>query len=255
MKTNFFIFLLFCLTISCRKEPVNNCACLEAGGQTDKYIFPIVPGMDEWKNLTSHQAMVEVCQVPENDLKAMCTIGLVDTYYDYPILFTVWAFINTEEGIEQVSKEFNAFGELLNRQDCATKLMLRYVPINPAAIDPSWTILDQGRFIEKLRDMEVTLAYEPVCKKLTKQERKELIKIALEKLRLKEENGYGGLSQNSNIYLIANLLEIERYKPFLDFIENRNDLKQYLDGYLNRLQSLNDGNSIKNFAASFLDQK
>ena len=118
-----FLYIVLFTIISCEKETQKCCSCLEEEGKTDKYIFPIRPGMEEWAMLESHQAMVDVCQVPENILKDMCTIGLVDTYLDYPILFTIFAFNNINEGLYQVSDEFNGFQELLYRNDCATKFV------------------------------------------------------------------------------------------------------------------------------------
>ena len=85
----FILFLIILLTcISCKKEIPKCCECLEAQGISDKYIFPIRPGMEEWAQLKSHKEMVDVCQIPESILNDMCTIGLVDTYYDYPLLFS-----------------------------------------------------------------------------------------------------------------------------------------------------------------------
>lgn len=254
MKTFFYLLSILTLFISCRKEPEKCCSCLEAEGLTDKYIFPVIPGMDEWKQLKSHQAMVDVCQIPGRTLKQMCTAGLVDTYYDYPILFTIFAFNNIAEGVTQIATEFNGFGEVLTRNDCATKFILKYEPISPADLDSSWTSIERGNFKQLLMQMEVTLTYDPICSKYTKTERKKLIRTALEKLEIKEKYGYSGPSLITNIYLIGNLLENEGYMPFLNFLENRADLKSFLAGNLNNLQYVVDGNAIKNFAKSFLNQ-
>jgi len=249
-----FLYIVLFTVISCEKETQTCCSCLESQGKTDKYIFPIQPGMEEWAKLESHQAMVDVCQVPENILKDMCTIGLVDTYLDYPILFTIFAFNNVNEGLYQVSNEFNGFQELLYRNDCATIFLLRYESINPADIDTSMNLIEQGEFMKQFKYMEVTLAFEPLNQKFSTEERKKIINLGFENLRLKEENNYGGPSLITNTYLIGKMLEKEEYKPFLDFIERRNDLKLFLSGYLNYLRYVADGDTIKNYALSYLNQ-
>lgn len=253
-KLNLIFLMTFLLLISCKKETLKCCSCFEAEGVSDKYQFPIKPGMAEWKELNSHQAMVEVCQVPEKTLNDMCTIGLVDTYLDYPILFTIFAFNNINEGLSQVANEFNGFGELLVRDDRASKLLLRYVPINPAKIDTSWTSIEKGKFMQTLRIIEVTLAYEPIYKNFTEEEQRQLIRIGLEKLKIKEEYGYSGPSQITNIYLIGNILKNNGYKPFSEFIHRRNDIGDFLKGNLNSLRYTTDGETIKNYAESFLNQ-
>ena len=250
----FMCIVLFAI-ISCEKETQKCCSCLEKEGKTDKYIFPIQPGMEEWAKLESHQAMVDVCQVPENVLKDMCTIGLVDTYLDYPILFTIFAFNNINEGLYQVSHEFNGLRELLSRDDCATEFLLRYELVDPASIDSSWTTLERGAFKQSLQFIEVSLGYEPLNQKFIVEERKHVIELGLKKLKAKEENNYGGPSLITNTYLIGKMLEKEEYKPFLDFVERRNDMKLFLSGYLNYLWYVADGDTIKNYALSYLNQK
>jgi len=249
-----FAIISFVLIISCEKETLKCCSCIEAESVSDKYIFPIRPGMEEWKELNSHQAMVEVCQIPKEILNTMCTIGLVDTYLDYPILFTIFAFNNINEGLSQAVSEFNGFGQLLQKKDCATKFLSRYEPINPANIDPSWTSIEKGRFMQTLRIMEVTLAFDPMGRNLTKEERKKLIEIGMEKLKIKEMHDYSGPSQITNLYLIGNILKLDGYQPFLDFLQRRNDIKAFLKGDLNSLYYVADGDTIKKYVESFLKQ-
>jgi len=252
----FIFFLIILLTcVSCKKEITITkcCECLEAQGISDKYIFPIRPGMEEWAELESHKAMVDVCQIPESILNDMCTIGLVDTYYDYPLLFIIFAFNNINDGLQQISDEFNGFHELLLRDDCATKLLRKYELISPADLDSTWTTLERGHFKQKLQFMELTLAFEPVNEKFTPDEREKVIRLGLYKLKLKEAYDYSGPSQITNIYLIARALEKEEYEPFLGYIERREDLKYFINGYLMFLNYVADGDTIKSYGVSYLN--
>lgn len=220
-------FVILSLFFSCNKEEADK-TC-----NPDKYIFPIQPGSDEWKNLNSHKAMVDVCQIPEKTVKNMCTTGLIDTYFDYPLLFTIFAFNNTNEGLKQISEEFNGFEELLQRDNSASLLLIKYASINPTdVINTEWTDLEKGFFMQNLRILELTLGFEPIRNKLTKQERTKIIEIGLEKLEAKEENFYGGFSILTNIYLIMKILELEQYLPFMEYVNKNTYLRAFLSGYI-----------------------
>lgn len=249
----YFIFT-FCLLVSCQKVEQICCPCYEAEGISDKYLYPIRPGMEEWTKLKSHQEMVDVCQIPCDILNKMCTIGLVDSYLDYPILFTIFAYNNINEGLDQISVEFNGFTELQARTDGATKLFQRYKALNPSSLDSSWTSLERGKFKQTFQFYELTLGYHSICCKLSKVERVEVLKDGLDKLTNKEILDYSGFSLITNTYLIARILEQEEFVPFLDYINRRDDMKLFLNGNLFFLSNTADGDTIKFHALNYLVQ-
>lgn len=248
--------LIFVLFVSgCgKKEEQKCCSCLEDNGISDEYIFPIRPGMAEWANFKSHQEMVDVCRIPDYILRDICTSGLIDTYLNYPLLFTIFAFNNINQGFDRVNSDFNGFREFLSRSDCTSKFLTKYKSVSPSDLDSSWTILERGSFMQLLQFMELTLGYGPISQKLNSDERKELIRLGLEKLILKENNNYSRWSRKTNIYVIATTLNRENYKPFSDFINSRHDMQLFINGYLSELVYVSDDEIIKKFAIEYLEQ-
>lgn len=240
--------------ISCKKEYIEPkcCSCLEAEGKTDKYIYPVQPGSEEWKALNSHQEMVNICQVPHKTLKDMCTFGLIDTYLDYPLLFTIFAFNNTNDGLRQVSTEFNGFSELLRRDDCATLLLRKYKLIDPAHVHSMSNDIEAGLFMQKIRFFELTLAFEPLRNKLTGNERKTIVEIGLKNLEKKEANRYGNFSLTTNIYLLTKILELEQYPSFLEYQKKNSHIDLFLEGYLIYFDYVKDNLAIKNICQEYL---
>ncbi len=235
------------MSLSCDKEDTN-CSCLDSEG---KYIFPIKPGTEEWKKLNSHQEMVDICQIPDKTLKHMSTSGLIDTYFDYPLLFTILAFNNTNEGLRQIANEFNGFSELLRRNDCATILLQKYQRIDPASINGMSDSLEIGFFMLKIEFFELTLGFEPLRNKLTREECKKIIEIGLKNLEKKETNNYGGFSLRVSIYLLSKILELEQYDVFLEYLKQNSYFNYFLKGYLACFDFEKDYLSIKNICKKY----
>ena len=78
-----------------------------AQGNSSAYDYPVKPGTPEWKALTSHSQMQEVCQIPADVLENMPTKALVQTCLDYPLYGDMLAYDNTQEGFDQVTAGFN----------------------------------------------------------------------------------------------------------------------------------------------------
>lgn len=241
-----YFIIVSVLLLSCGREDLDT-VC-----NSEHYVYPIQPGTDEWKKLNSHKAMVDACQIPQKTLKYMCTENLINVYLDYPLLFIIFAFDNTNDGLKQTSEEFNGFAELLRRNDCATILLTKYESINPADINPKWTTIEEELFKQRIQFIELTLAFEPLCRKLTKQERITAVKFGLERLEIKEKNNYSTFSKVINFYYLAKILQLEEYPPFIDYLNENTYLESFLSGFLISFMLPNDDTAIKNFARNYL---
>jgi hypothetical protein len=243
MKRNLSIIFTICIFIShssCEKVVTKCCDCIEKEGESDAYNYPIIPGSEEWKKLTSHTAMVEVCQIPKKTLKNMCTFGLIETYLNYPLLFVVTAFNNTKEGMQQMFEEFNGANELLYRNDAPSKLMERYDRLNPTDLDTTWTQLEQGKFLFQFAYLEFTLAYDPILKALTKEQQSQLVHIATTTYNEKMSVSPSNWKTLTSFFLIANLLNELQYQPFLTFTEQHPIMNEFIKGYMINLFSLSN---------------
>lgn len=129
----YFNILLFILLISCGKEDDVICSSFMPDA-SDRYIFPIRPGMPEWKKFTSGQEKMDALQVPTGTLANMSTYGLVETCLDYPLLPAMMAFDTIQYGVERQMENFNGFQELVTRQDAAGIMLARFKQMNPECI-------------------------------------------------------------------------------------------------------------------------
>ena len=76
-----------------------DCQLLEDNNVSNAYVFPIIPGSEEWKQLPSHKARLDACQIPEDILQTMCTYDLVETYFNYPLLWDMIFHYNSNDGL------------------------------------------------------------------------------------------------------------------------------------------------------------
>lgn len=113
---------------------------------TEPYEYPIVPGTDEWRELTSLAEKIEVCHVPQMALDNMTTEALLETVMDYPLLFNMFAYDDLQRGFEAVMNYCNGLQELWTRPDLE-EVLEQF--ISEAPYDENLALL-QERFIETL---------------------------------------------------------------------------------------------------------
>lgn len=80
------------------------------------YWYPVLPGSSSWP-YNNHQDMVDVCQIPSDELVNMSTEELFETVLLYPLLSDVYAYDDFSLGIDSIRKTFNGFDELCRRED------------------------------------------------------------------------------------------------------------------------------------------
>lgn len=230
--------LFFCIFIvlSCRDEDIKCCDCIEADGTSDKYEYPIVPGTPEWINLKTGEEMYKACQIPSHTLKSMCPIGLIDSWLTYPLKGNIVAWETLQLGFDKLTDNFNGLSELLNRQDVPKVLLNKYKSINPSGYPVDATAVEKGRYALDFSILEITLAQYKILEKLSQTQREELIKTAFEKRALKLCDGIYyhledpyGTSFPTDVYIMAHIMIIEKYEPFLSEIENNYPLTHFVE--------------------------
>jgi len=100
------------------------CNCTEP--LTLSFSYPVKPGMDEWKQLQSIEEMVNACQIPESIISSLSTKELMAICLQYPLLFTVFAYNNYDDGIDKLFNDFNGIRELFKRQEVSNELLSWY---------------------------------------------------------------------------------------------------------------------------------
>ena len=147
------------------------------------YIFPINTDSSQWKNMKSHIEMIQACNVPDGILRKSSTDELLELVLSYPILCDIFAYNDNFEGVCALARQFNAFGELLQRNDIATVVFNRYLNQNIYSINSDSekgfsmvsetvvleTILAQKDIISDLTDNEQQVLLDELETKLTKK--------------------------------------------------------------------------------------
>ena len=88
--------------------------------------YPVKPGMEKWKQLQSHEEMVNACQIPEKILLSLSTEDLTILCLQYPLLTDVFAFNFLSMGADVLFDSFNGIRELFKREEAPRELLKHY---------------------------------------------------------------------------------------------------------------------------------
>lgn len=178
--------------------------------------YPVKPGSEEWKKLSSHQEMVQICQVPNEVLSLLSTKDLANICLNYPLFFTMKAFNNLQLGFNQVSTEFNGFQELYKRNDAGTVLVEIYKEIKPQIIEEKTTPLEKGKHIQNIFFLEFVLSQKGIITKLSTAEIEQLLQESLVKLEEKNQHGFSTFSTQTTPLVMARVLENLNYDKYIE---------------------------------------
>lgn len=250
----FLMLLSLPVVISCSEQNTSN-NTNNSSNTTDAYEFPVRPGMSEWAAFTSHTEMVEACQIPESILRDISTAGLVETVLNYPLAIDIWAFSSTQTGFGAIIYEFNGIRELLSREDAATELIEKYCSLDITIVNEEWEPLARSEFVlGTVAYIEIILAQDEIISKMTDDEKRDLIAEALVKSAQKSQHSdvYGAIEQMYTTWIIARVLYQENYAPFMQKVEESEDLQYFLDGGTSICFDVSD--EIISAAQEFLSQ-
>jgi hypothetical protein len=179
----------------------------------DVYHFPVQPGTEEWRQLTSRTKMLAAVQVPQDMLDNMSTAGLVETVLNYPLYGDLFAYHFSQTGIEAVQRDFNGLSTLLTRPDAGGLLLERYQTIDLNDVQEKLTLIEQGEFAVRMKYLEIILAQPEILAQLSAEERTLLLQETMvkrdEKLALLAYYGYMGLEPTA--LLAGRILQLEGY--------------------------------------------
>jgi len=108
---------IFIFSINSFALSIDNTDNLDEYIITEPYDYPIIPGTNEWKSLTSHKQMIEACKIPENILKNMTTEALFETMMNYPLLSDMLFYDDKDLGYKIMKENCSLFNELFSRSD------------------------------------------------------------------------------------------------------------------------------------------
>lgn len=193
-KTIFHLFVLFvALTnISCNDDAK---VCDDMQPITEAYQYPVVPGMPEWADFHTGEAMFAACQVPENIVKRLTTEALVETCMTWPLRTHFILSNDFRKSIEFYMNEFSGYIELAKRKDAVKYLIGYYLnahfDTNEEGLDKCCTLVLQ----------ELLLLYPTFFDAMSTEElyrvRDHMVEVCIEKL----ESGYSVMWFYSSFWL------------------------------------------------------
>ncbi|MBR4391526.1 MAG: hypothetical protein IKT08_05430 [Bacteroidales bacterium] len=150
------LFFIPLLTMTCMVkaqcfQPYKS-AVIEYGG----YVYPIVPGTDNWKNISYEQRLVSL-QLPTDTLQHIATSRLLETCLYYPFNIDIFAFDDQIGSFERVKNQFNGYAELYQRSDFVQQLINLYNSRNISFIDQITLDYDKGLYAFDFKIMEFML--------------------------------------------------------------------------------------------------
>jgi hypothetical protein len=203
---------------------IKRAECTNIPRPDDTYIYPVVPGTDEWMKL--HQkGMDEVrkaCIVPAKFLKKQSTQAVIQTYLDYPFLGDIDTSSSTLLNGYKSSSEYNsAHEELLKRNDAGRCLLETYTVFNPAGCIA---------FILTGIHLEMLLAQPEFYSQLNTNEKKTLVKEVLRKTEIRLNYDYSSHTlYETPGFLMGRMMVSANFSPFIKEVNKNKLLAQYLE--------------------------
>lgn len=202
--------------------------CTIAQQINNPYNFPIKPGMQEWKELKTHDDMLAVLQIPENILNNMTAEALVETCLNYPLFLDIWAFHSYQQGIDKAISNFNGFQKLLLRKDVGNELLKRYQKINMDDLEKKKTYNQKGDFVMSICKIEALLSIKSILESLSKSDRKPLLNfLLLKNMEMRNNDQYTRISIEANVYAVTKILLLEDYILFTQKIKEDKNLERF----------------------------
>jgi hypothetical protein len=214
MNKIFSIFIICLFFSGCSKD---NCKDVDRG----VYIYPEKP-----TGITFLEAL-EFYKIPESKVQCMFTDELLQTCISYPEISLIWTRNSLQQGFDYVNDICNGFEELLSRSNGYPVIFNDYKLLNIKGNWDSWTNLEIGHYMVNIVYHEVLLAQFEIIKCLTKDQKIELFKLALDnqKLKIESREHYGVVGMESSLAILSRIMYNDQYQPFMDEYAGRELLR------------------------------
>ena len=148
--------------------------------------YPVRYGTPEWKTLKTVDEQFNAYNIPDEILKTISTEELVKICLAYPEWGLMNAYNSRPNGLAILVGLFNGFRELYNRHDAALELLKVYDKLDPLAVDPSWSDLQQGQYSFQFTKIEMFLSQKPITDQLDDVGIRYLKEVAVSKYQKKK---------------------------------------------------------------------
>jgi len=189
------------------------------------YDYPIKPGSDKWKELTTHDQKVEVLQLPVNLLNGLKTKDLLTICLNYPLFPDMWAFNSLQNGFENVKNNFNGLQELFNRTDLVEVMFSHYISLKPEQLQHNLSSLEKIKISFKYSMFEILLSQPELLDRLNNQQKETLLKLANLQIIKKQnfKNQFSKTHLEVNYALLGRIIEkLDNSSVKMKYNKNKN---------------------------------
>jgi len=203
-------------------------ACVVNAQATKKVIwdYPVKPGTEEWSQFQSNEEMVKACQIPENLLSLLSTDDLADLCLRYPLLHDLFAFENTNSGLDKLFSDFNGIRELYQRKDVSNNLNNLYVGKirSFSVLNENISDYEKGRFIVSVSTLEVLLSRIDWKESIERKSSKEVLisLVAGYERKLDYVDYFKGFGFQTNLYSRAHVIA-KMDSLFVEKLQNKDN--------------------------------
>lgn len=183
-----------CLGLNVYAEPLNDDFDYEFSASA---FYDDIMQIPEWQQTKSRIIRGEMLELPDDILAEMTTSELADAVADYPF-FDIYAFDNTQTGVEILIDHFNGAKELMSRPDCASVLLDKY------EAKPVYMTADENIDTLRFSYIEALLTQNTVIDQMDESEVAKLEKVILNKYDQKLDfDVYGEFSKELPFKLLS----------------------------------------------------
>ena len=136
------------------------------------YLYPVIPGTEEWIALGSYEARLASVQLPIDTLECISTARLLETCIYNPYMIDVWA-------LDDLLYSMNL---LVHRLNCLELYSSREIDFVNEIPEGEFQMRDQGRYSMDYRLMETMMYYMSSIMEFSQEEKTEMITLLREKM-------------------------------------------------------------------------
>lgn len=188
------------------------------------YNYPCLPGMPEWKELSSEE-MKKVCLISEKILKKQSTQAVIQAMWEHPKFSMLIGFSSNssiQQSLEKVLPDWDIYIELIKRPDAASCLVERYYRINlTKSIHGFYNnslqlLLSQTFFLDQLSVSEKTKMAKEIVSRIEVINKIEGVEI-----------GKDAYCTESSYFCLARIMVNSGYAPILAWIEDNETAQKF----------------------------
>jgi hypothetical protein len=191
---------------------------------SDKYTYPIVPGMGEWKSLGSTDEAYELCQLPDEILKSISTPGLIDALIHAPLFPGFYLLSSSSSALKWHGhyERFNSAKELFQRKDAGNALVAYYGLVSFDCVNPPFGTYGD---YEKIIGLECLFTKQDILDKMSLAKKQEAVTALLA--------NYAQCPDNTNaIFPMVFIMLAEEYEPIVKYsTDHPEEFQPILEGY------------------------